>query len=53
MTHMKKTLLLLTMVLSTVGSLPAQVKLIETLKPVSQKRYTSWTTKDDPFCIAI
>lgn len=50
---MKKTLLLLTMVLSTVGSLPAQVKLIETLKPVSQKRYTSWTTKDDPFCIAI
>ena len=50
---MKKTLILLAMVVLGMGIVPAQVKLVETMKPVKENRYFSWTTKDDPFCIAI
>lgn len=44
---------MLAMLFLGIGVVTAQVKLVETLKPVSQNRYKSWTTKDDPFCIAI
>ena len=49
---MKKKLLMLALTLLVAGGAMAQVYLANTLKPVSERRCTRFTTKDKPFCIA-
>lgn len=44
---------MLAMVVLGMGIVSAQVKMVETMKPVKEKRCAYWTTKDNPFCIAL